>query len=357
MRIAVTGASGNIGTALLRHLDHGLGPEGHSVVGIARRPPRQDLFPSVTWYPVDLTDERAGGLLDEAFRGVDAVVHLAWGFQPSHDEAYLEDLGVGGTRRVLAAAAAAGVGHVVHMSSVGAYSPKRDDAPVDESWPTGGVPTSQYSRHKAAAERLLDGFESTHPTVRVTRVRPGIVGQRAAACALLRYGVPTIVPARTLDFVPVLPLDRRLTIPVVHADDVADALVRILAREATGAFNLAAEPPVTSAMLAELLGARLVHVPSAAVRVAMAAAWHARLQPVDTGWLDMGFSVPLLDTGRAQRELGWRPTRSADAVMREVLDGMKRREAGGTPVLRRRRVLDGLARAIRRAPVALRRRP
>ena len=64
MRIAVTGASGNIGTALLRHLDHGLGPEGHSVVGIARRPPRQDLFPSVTWHPVDLTDERAGGLLD-----------------------------------------------------------------------------------------------------------------------------------------------------------------------------------------------------------------------------------------------------------------------------------------------------
>jgi nucleoside-diphosphate-sugar epimerase len=311
----------------------------------------------VEWASVDLSTDDDRDALAAAVAGADAVVHLAWGFQPSHDLRYLEELGVGGTRRVLAAASAAGVRHVVHMSSVGAYSPKRDDAPVDESWPTQGVPTSQYSRHKAAAERLLDGFESTHPHVRVTRVRPGIVGQRAAGSALLRYGVPTIVPARALGFVPVLPLDRRLTMPVVHADDVADALVRIVDREATGAFNLAAEPPVTSALLAELLGARLVHVPSPAVRVAMSAAWHARLQPVDTGWLDMGFSVPLLDTSRAQRVLGWRPTHAADAVMREVLDGMRRREAGGTPVLRRRRVIDGLSRAVRQAPVTLRRRP
>ena len=95
-------------------------------------------------------------VLRDAFAGADAVVHLAWGFQPSHDLAYLEELGVGGTRRVLEAVTAASVPHLVHMSSLGAYSPRQGDHPVDESWARDGVPTSPYSQHKAAAERLLD---------------------------------------------------------------------------------------------------------------------------------------------------------------------------------------------------------
>ncbi len=133
--------------------------------------------------------------------------------------------------------------------------------------------------------------------------------------------------------------------------------MRILAREATGAFNLAAEPPVTSAMLAELLGARLVHVPSAAVRVAMAAAWHARLQPVDTGWLDMGFATPLLDTSRAESVLGWSPRVDAMTVLREVLDGMRDADSADTPVLRRRTVPGAVRDAVRRSPVGVRSRP
>ena len=65
-----------------------------------------------------------------AFVDADAVVHLAWGFQPSHRPDLLRELGVGGTERVAAAVAAVGVPHLVHMSSVGAYSPKTDDHPV-----------------------------------------------------------------------------------------------------------------------------------------------------------------------------------------------------------------------------------
>jgi UDP-glucose 4-epimerase len=354
MRIVVTGASGNIGTALLRRLTD---RTEHTVVGVVRRPPAPDAFPGVTWRPVDLTDDGANARLGEALRGADAVVHLAWGFQPSHDEGYLCRLGVDGTRRVLAAASATGVGHVVHMSSVGAYAPRTDDRPVDETWPTTGVPSSPYSRHKAAAERVLDAFEETDPGVALTRVRPGIVGQRTAGSALLRYALPTLAPAAVLRLVPVLPLDRRLAIPVVHADDVADALVRILDRRATGAFNLASEPPVTARVLAEVLGARLLHVPSGIVGAVVDASWRAHLQPVDRGWVDMGFAVPLLDTGRARRELDWSPSRPADAVMREVVDGMRSRAAGPTPVLRPRRMVEGLVRAARQAPAAYRRRP
>ncbi len=353
MRIAVTGATGNIGSALLRHLT---ASGEHQIVGLARRLP--EVAPAgVEWRSVDLTHDDAVDILADAFRGADAVVHLAWGFQPSHDLRYLESLGPGGTRRVLDAIAVADVPHLVHLSSVGAYSPKEDDEPVDESWPTGGVPSSRYSVHKAAAERLLDAYQDGgHDTI-ITRLRPGIVGQRSAGSALLRYGVPALVPRQVLDHVPVLPLDRRLRIPMVHADDVADAIARVLERRAAGPFNLAAEPPLTTDRIADVLGARPVHVPSGVLRAAMSLAWHARLQQVDTGWLDMAFALPLLDTGRARRELGWQPQHDAVSVLAEVITGMREAAEGRTPVLRRRTVPGALKDFVRRGPVGQRNRP
>ena len=355
MRIVITGATGNVGSALLRRL---VADGGHEIVGLARRLP--DVSPygdAVEWASVDLTKDESTRTLRDVFDGADAVVHLAWGFQPSHDLKYLRELGVGGTRRVVEAVTATGVPHLVHQSSLGAYSPKADDAPVDESWPTDGVPTSRYSRHKAAAERILDAFEASGPATVVTRMRPGIIGQRSAAGALLRYGVPGLVPSRLIGLVPVLPMDRRLRIPMVHADDVADAFVRVLDRRAGGAFNLTAEPTITTEHIAEALGAVPVHVPASVVRVLMSAAWHARLQQVDTGWLDMGFSTPLLDTSRAERELEWSPRVDAVTVLREVVDGMRETDSGETPVLRRRTVPAAVRDAVRRGPVGVRNRP
>ena len=136
----------------------------HDLVGVVRRRPQHvQPFDAVEWATLDLSRDDVEGALQAVCTGADAVVHLAWGFQPTPREDHLAELGIGGTRRVIAAVTAAGVPHLVHMSSVGAYSPKRDDSPVDESWPTDGVPTSPYSRHKSAAERLLDAHQATHP--------------------------------------------------------------------------------------------------------------------------------------------------------------------------------------------------
>ena len=250
-----------------------------------------------------------------------------------------------------------GVRHLVHMSSVGAYSPKRDDAPVDESWPTDGVRTSMYSRHKSAAERLLDRAEQDDPDLLVTRMRPGIVGQRSAGSALLRYGLPAVVPRSVLAHVPVLPLDRGLAIPMVHADDVADAVARALEGRVPGAFNLSATPAVTADLIAVALGARLVHVPSAVLRAAVSASWHARVQPLDPGWIDMAFALPLLDSSRAASELGWAPSMDAVEVLDETIMGMQDGASGRSPVLRPRTVVASLARAVRQGPVSSRRAP
>jgi UDP-glucose 4-epimerase len=353
MRIVITGATGNLGSALVRRLAAG---RAHELVGVARRTPGNG-FPELDFVSADLTQDSAVPALRRTFTGADAVVHLAWGFQPSHDPDYLDELGVGGTGRVLDAVTAAGVPHLVHMSSIGAYSAKRDDRPVDESWPTRGIPTSPYSQHKAAAERLLDAHEEANVGTLVTRMRPGIVGQRRAGSSLLRYGIPGLLPAAVLSVVPLLPLDRSLRMPMVHADDVADAIERALVGRVGGAFNLAPEPPLTTQRIADVLGARPVHVPSRLVRLAMSAAWHARLQQVDPGWIDLAFAVPLLDTSRAARELGWSPTVDAVSVFRETVEGMRTASYDDTPVLRPRSVLRQLRDAAHRGPVSSRQRP
>jgi nucleoside-diphosphate-sugar epimerase len=365
VRIVISGATGNIGTALLRRL---LADGEHELVGLARRPPvrgkraEESTAERVRWTSVDLTRGDCRPALDRALTDADAVVHLAWGFQPSHDQRYLEELGVGGTRRVLEAAVAQRVPHLVHMSSVGAYSPKSDDRPVDETYPTDGVRSSVYSRHKAAVERLLDEYESQHSGVgdaptNVTRLRPGIVGQRAAGSALLRYGVPSYLPGRAITLLPLLPLDRRMAIPMVHADDVADAVVRVITRSAYGSFNLAAPPPITPAHIAAVLEARHVHVPARVLRVAVTGSWLARLQPLDPGWLDLAMKVPLMDCTRARNVLGWTPSHSADSVLHETVAALRDSAAASTPALRPRTVVGQLQDLIRHGPITSRPQP
>ena len=355
MRIVVTGASGNVGTALVRRLQR---DGDHDVVGVVRRIPEEVApYAGVHWVAADLATDASRSALRDAFTGADAVVHLVWAFQPTHREDYLAEVGVGGTRRVIEAVTKAGVPHLVHMSSVGAYSPKSDDRPVDESWPTRGVPTSVYSRHKAAAERLLDDLEHQTPDLVVSRIRPGIVGQASAGSALLRYALPAVLPAGLLDHLPLLPIDRSLAIPMVHADDVADAIARVVEARAPGAFNLAAEPAVTAEVIAEVLGARLVHVPARSLRAAVSLSWHARLQPLDAGWIDLGHAVPLMDTSRASSTLGWQPSKDGVAVLAETVAGMRAGAAGRSPLLRPRSVPAAVGRFLRSGPVSSRRRP
>src|SRR5207248_2705746 len=78
MRVAVTGATGNVGTSVLTALAEE--PEVSSVVGIARRRPATP-FPKVEWQTADVTSDD----LTPFFKGADAVVHLAWVVEPNHD--------------------------------------------------------------------------------------------------------------------------------------------------------------------------------------------------------------------------------------------------------------------------------
>ena len=96
--IVITGASGNVGTALLRAL-----PVEHDVLGVVRRiPAARGGIPARRVALAGPDGQEGIADLRRAFEGADVVVHLAWGFQPTRDTRYLTQLGVGGTAAVLA---------------------------------------------------------------------------------------------------------------------------------------------------------------------------------------------------------------------------------------------------------------
>jgi nucleoside-diphosphate-sugar epimerase len=329
MRIAITGASGNAGTALLRRLQQAAPdePGGLELVGISRRTPDTSRAPyaGVEWHALDVGVSGSQSSLRAAFAGADAVVHLAWQIQPNRDLALLHRTNFTGTANVLAAAKEAGVGHVVCASSVGAYTRAEKDRRVDEGWPAEGMAGSHYSRDKAEQEALLDRFAADNPSITVARLRPGLIFQRDAGSEIGRYFLgmvhPRFVPRRPA--VPILPIPNEFVFQAVHADDVADAYWQVVRHRASGAFNVAAEPVVTPQNLARLFSARRVlPIPVRLLHAFVGATWRLRLQQTDSGWVAMAAGAPIMDTTRARTELGWEPRTSSLDAIGEVIEGM-----------------------------------
>lgn len=323
MRVVVVGATGNVGTAVLRRLQAEPDVE---IVGVVRRPPEADApFPysGVSWHSIDVARPEAVNRLTLAFAGADAVISLAWLLQPNHDERALAATNVGGLRHVLDAVVAADVPHVIVASSVGAYSQGPKNRRVDERWPTGSTPSSHYGRHKAAIERMMDAFGDAHPSVVLTRMRPALVMQRPAGADLKRLFVGPL-PTWWLTRIPLpfLPMPPRTVSQVVAADDLGDAFWRVVDRRAGGAFNIAGEPVIGPREVAAVLRTRWVPVRIAPVRGAMWLAWQLHLIAVDPGWLDISLTVPLMSTKRAREELGWAPTIDARDALRQAVEGL-----------------------------------
>lgn len=356
-RIVITGASGNVGTALLRRLAED--GTDYEIIGITRRrPPPDGVYRSVHWHELDLADPGVEVQLLNAFRDAQCVIHLAWGFQPTRNRRYLDAVAVNGSGAVLSAAHKAKVPQLLHMSSVGTYAAGRYGERVDESWSTAGIKSSAYSIAKSTVEHMLDDYERRNPDgVGITRMRPGFIMQRDAASGLRRYTLPAYLDPRWLRWLPVLPLDRSLCVSIVHADDVADACVKAIERCALGPFNLAAEPPVSRDDIAKTLRAYPLHVPSALLGLAVQASWRARLQPIDRGWLDMAFSLPLLDTGRAHDVLEWSPRWESVAALSDLIDGFLHDSGTPSPVLRSRSFVGAITRDVTDGPLTVRRVP
>ena len=149
MIVAVTGASGFVGSAIAAELI----ARGHRVRLLLRPTSNQRFLPESGWQPVagDVTQaESLPPLLD----GADAVIHAA-GLVKARRRAEFNAVNAAGTANVLAAATAAGVSRLVYISSLAAHGPANGGTPRPLDAPP--APVSDYGRSKALGEATVQG--------------------------------------------------------------------------------------------------------------------------------------------------------------------------------------------------------
>lgn len=188
-KIALTGATGFLGGHVLRALES----KGYRVKALTRTPKQNT--DTIEWVKGSLTDEAS---LHKLVEGCDILLHLA-GLTKALNRDIFFDINVGGSKTMLKAAQAAGVSHVIHVSSLSAREPR----------------LSHYGASKAGAELLLTGRKWPFSW---TIVRPPAIygpGDKEILKLLkaTRFG---LLPA---------PGSVKNRFSMIHASDLADALV------------------------------------------------------------------------------------------------------------------------------------
>jgi uncharacterized protein len=237
MRVAITGASGTIGTAVTRALEE----RGDEVTALSR----SGSGDAVRWAAPQ--DQPAPA---EALRGHDAVVHLLgepidqrWSDDAKRE---IRDSRVLGTRNLVAGLRELPVAErprvLVSQSAVGVYGPRGDER-VDESSPAGDDFLA-----RVVGDWEAEALAAAELDVRVVTTRTGVVlssggGALQKMLPFFKLGIGGPVAGG------------RQYVPWVHLDDVAGAMLFALDTEAArGPLNVTAPDPVTNRELSRALG-------------------------------------------------------------------------------------------------------
>ncbi|MBA2319096.1 MAG: NAD-dependent epimerase/dehydratase family protein [Euzebyales bacterium] len=299
--IAVTGASGPVGRALLERLD--ADPAVTRIVGVDVVEPPMPVA-KLDMRTTDVRDR----LLPLALDGVDVLVHLALDDLPQHDEDTLFARNLQGTRNVLDAAAKVGVRGLVHLSGWAAYGAHENNPlPLTEKAPLRANPDFAPGYHQLLAEELVGEFADAHPETRVAVLRPAaLVGPGVDHVLARHFEAPRFLMvggcAPPLQF--------------LHVDDLAEALHRAAAGELTGTYNVAADGWLSTREVCAVLGLRPLRVPETFADTATRWLWAKNLSSVPPGALHL-LSHPTVLSAAKLRATGWAPARSNRESLRE----------------------------------------
>jgi UDP-glucose 4-epimerase len=296
MRYLITGGAGYIGSRLVDLLSRREDTERIVICDLAPPPAYR---PKTEFQRVDVRDrDSVRAALDRS--RADVLVHLAFILNPSHDEHFMYDVDVNGTHNVLEAAAAAGTGQVLVISSSSAYGAFPDNpVPLTEDDPVRGVPGFPYARDKTECDRLCQLWAAAHLDRLMTIVRPCIVFGPNVDNYLLRLWTkqPFAADAGQLDN----------QVQFVHEDDLVDALAALLLGRHAGAFNVAGDGLMTYRECAELIGSPIRKMPLRAFRGLARAMWAARLSEAPPGQIEFSLHQWIVSTEKLKKTTGWNP--------------------------------------------------
>jgi UDP-glucose 4-epimerase len=333
LTVAVTGPTGDIGKPFIRALERSR--EVRRVIGMARRPfdPAAEGWRKTEYRRGDVLDRASvEGLVERA----DVVVHLAFIILGSPEESHRVNLE--GSRNVFEATLAAGARRLVYASSVSAYGFHTDNPqPLTEDVPPRGSERFYYSAHKAELETLLSDLLRESDTDAYL-FRPCIVAgpQATTLIDVIPYvQLSERMPASVLSLLEAMPVlkpvipDPGVPFQLVHHDDVATALrAGVLGRGSPGAYNLAGPGKLTFGDVADALGWYTLPLPDLASQAAAELVARAPLVPPALQWLHVVRVPVIMDTGKARRELRWRPRHDARATLEATVSAARVQPTG-----------------------------
>ncbi|HEX6877831.1 MAG TPA: NAD-dependent epimerase/dehydratase family protein [Nocardioidaceae bacterium] len=321
--VAVTGATGTLGFGLVPLLQ----ADGRvsRLVGIARRPfePADHGWTKMEYRRGDVRDQHR---LQEAFRGADVVVHLAF-LVIGGKRQTTRTVNIDGTINAFRAASAAGARRFVFASSVAAYGFHRDNpVRMTEDWPARPAASLSYAQEKAELENILQTEAAAHPGIALYLLRPPVVlgphaiGAKKGLRPLAALGRDTQgrlrrLPVRVPALVPDLPVQ------FIHEDDLGRALLQcVVGAGPPGAYNVAADDVLSLVDVARELGLIPIRVPAGSVASAARLAARLPLLPSGLRWLEVFSHPPIMDTTRAKTHLDWAPRYTALEAVRDTLE-------------------------------------
>jgi dihydroflavonol-4-reductase len=302
MKVLVTGATGFVGS----HLVEALRRRADDVTALVRSPAKAGPLTTLGVQLVagDLADREA---LERAVAGRDVVFHVA-GLLAARNETEFLRANRDGTARLLDAAARAGVGRLVFVSSMAAGGPSAPGHPLSGAEPP--RPVTAYGRSKLAAEEQVRASG-----VPWTILRPPMVyGPRdrevLKVFRLARVGVAPVFG------------DGRQELSAIHSADLANALIASgYAGTAAGRLYYPCHPETfTSAGFVQAVGAAIGHqvrvlplprwLGAAALSVTGAVAFFSGRRTILTRDKANEFFQPAWtgDPAPCIRETGWTPT-------------------------------------------------
>ncbi len=315
MRIAVTGANGFVGQALVRQL----AASGHQVLAYVRNPGSFVRINGVT----TVAAPELGLHVDWRFRpeqGIDVVVHVAARVHVMQDSSVdplseFRKVNVEGTVNLAQQAARAGVRRLIFLSSIkvnGVFTEEGKPFTADDV----PAPRDSYGISKYEAEQLLCQL-AAETDMEVVIIRPPLVyggGVKANFESMIRWltcGVPLPLAAVTQN--------RR---SLVALDNLVDLIVTCLKHPAAAnqIFLVSDGEDLSTAELLKRMGAALGHP--------------ARLFYMPPALLKLGATVLnkpgiyqrlccslQLDIAKTRQLLGWSPPVSVDEGLRRAAGG------------------------------------
>ena len=307
--VLITGGSGYFGSILAELAL----ARGDRVRIFDLNPPTDEIADRVEYAAGDVRDL---DVLREATAGADVVLHNVAQVPLAKDRELFWSVNVTGTANVLLAARDRGVAKVVHTSSSAIFGIPEAN-PVTEDTP--GRPLEAYGRAKLEAEHLCHDAAASGLDVTIVRPRTilghGRLGIIAVLFDFIAEGAPVYVLGSG---------DNRYQF--VHANDLADAVLRAPDREKPTTYNVGADEFGTMRETLQAVvdhaatGSRVRSLPATPARLGMKGLATVGLAPfAPYHWLLYAESL-WFDTTRARTELDWDPRHSNASALVESYD-------------------------------------